>query len=125
MAERRLGDRIMRSILRDPDVIDDPMVLEYVNHVWTTLLASARRRGEIGPAPGQQPAPGGGAPGSVAATLFVLSLPSGRNGSRMASSRLRRQQATRCCSRRRSLPTVWLSVTQIPSGRLTPSAGVW
>ncbi len=49
MAERRLGDRIMRSILRDPDVIDDPLVLEYVNHVWTTLLASARRRGEIGP----------------------------------------------------------------------------
>jgi hypothetical protein len=43
----------------------------------------------------------------------------------MASSRLRRQQATRCCSRRRSLPTVSLSVTRIPSGRLTPSAGVW
>ena len=28
-------------------------------------------------------------------------------------------------SRWRSLPTVSLSVTQIPSGRLTPSAGVW
>ncbi len=49
MAERRLGDRIMRSIWRDPDVIDDPMVLEYVNDVWTTLLQSARRRGEITP----------------------------------------------------------------------------
>ena len=44
---------------------------------------------------------------------------------RMASSRLRRQQATRPCSRGRSLPTVWLSVTRILSGRLTPSAGVW
>ena len=29
------------------------------------------------------------------------------------------------CSRWRSVPTVSLSVTQIPSGRLTPSAGVW
>src|SRR5271163_1735567 len=36
---------------------------------------------------------------------------------RMASSRLRRQQATRPCSRSRSLPTVGLSVTQIPWGR--------
>ncbi len=44
---------------------------------------------------------------------------------RMASSRLRRQQATRACSRGRSGPTVSLSVTRIPSGRLTPWAGVW
>ncbi|WP_290644255.1 M48 family metalloprotease [Aquabacterium sp.] len=49
MAERRLGDRIMRSILRDPDVVDDPMVLEYVSEVWTRLLAGARQRGEISP----------------------------------------------------------------------------
>ena len=49
MAERRLGDRIMRSILRDPDVVDDPLVLEYVNQIWVSLLAAARRRGEIGP----------------------------------------------------------------------------
>ena len=48
-AERRLGDRIMRSILRDPDIIDDPLVLEYVASVWTSLLAAARHRGEIGP----------------------------------------------------------------------------
>ncbi len=47
MAERRLGDRIMRSILRDPDVVDDPLVLEYIDQVWTRLLASARQRGEI------------------------------------------------------------------------------
>lgn len=49
MAERRLGDRIMRSILRDPDVVDDPLVLEYVSQVWTRLLAAAKQRGEIGP----------------------------------------------------------------------------
>jgi len=47
-AERRMGDRIMRSILRDPDVVDDPLVLEHVDQVWASLLASARQRGEIG-----------------------------------------------------------------------------
>ena len=44
---------------------------------------------------------------------------------RKASSRVRRQQATRTCSRWRSVATVWLSVTQIPSRRLTPWAEVW
>ncbi|RZL00390.1 MAG: hypothetical protein EOP36_15780 [Rubrivivax sp.] len=47
MAERRLGDRIMRSILRDPDVIDDPLVLEYIDGTWQTLLTSARQRGDL------------------------------------------------------------------------------
>lgn len=46
-AERRLGDRIMRSILGDPDVVDDPVTLEYVNDVWQDLLRSARQRGDI------------------------------------------------------------------------------
>ena len=49
MAERRLGDRIMRSLLGDPDVIDDPLVLEYVGQIWGRLLAGAKARGEIGP----------------------------------------------------------------------------
>lgn len=48
-AEKRLGDRIMRSIWPDPSVIDDPLVLEYIEQLWQTLLASARKRGEIGP----------------------------------------------------------------------------
>ena len=47
-AERHLGDRIMRTILSDPDVVDDPLVLEYVQDIWTSLLASARQRGDIG-----------------------------------------------------------------------------
>ncbi len=46
-AERRLGDRIMRSILSDPDVVDDPMVLEYLDAIWQSLLQSARQRGDI------------------------------------------------------------------------------
>lgn len=48
-AEKRLGDRIMRSIWPDPSVIDDPLALEYIEQIWQTLLASARKRGEIGP----------------------------------------------------------------------------
>ncbi len=46
-AERRLGDRIMRTILRDPAVIDDPLVLEHVQELWGTLLTGARHRGDI------------------------------------------------------------------------------
>jgi predicted Zn-dependent protease len=46
-AERKLGDRIMRSILSDPDVIDDPMLLEYLDALWQSLLQSARQRGDI------------------------------------------------------------------------------
>lgn len=46
-AERRLGDRIMRAVLRDPDVVDDPLVAEHVQLIWTSLLASARLRGDI------------------------------------------------------------------------------
>jgi predicted ATPase len=59
-------------------------------------------------------------------SLFHWPVPVGRRWiPRMASSRPRRQQATRCSSRWRSGPTVWLFVTRIQSGRLTPWAGVW
>ena len=65
-------------------------------------------------------------PGMAGCRPCMWPVPVGRRWiPRMASSRLRRQQATRPCSRSRSVPTVWLSVTRIPSGRLTPSAGVW
>jgi predicted Zn-dependent protease len=46
-AEKRLGDRIMLEIRRDPDVIDDPLLLDYVAQTFEPLLASARARGEI------------------------------------------------------------------------------
>jgi beta-barrel assembly-enhancing protease len=46
-AERRLGERIMREIRRDPDVIDDPLLAEYVRTMWLRLVASARGRGEL------------------------------------------------------------------------------
>jgi predicted Zn-dependent protease len=46
-AEKRLGDRIMLEIRRDPDVIDDPLLLDYVAKTFEPLLVSARARGEI------------------------------------------------------------------------------
>ncbi|MEN9867890.1 MAG: hypothetical protein RL748_3480, partial [Pseudomonadota bacterium] len=38
--ERKLGDEIMRDILRDPDFIDDPMVLEYLGNFGNNLVAA-------------------------------------------------------------------------------------
>ena len=46
-AERRLGDRIAREIYRDPDYIDDPVLLDYVQEIWQPLLAAARARGDL------------------------------------------------------------------------------
>lgn len=46
-AERRLGDRIAREIYRDPDYIDDPVLVEYVQGIWQPLLAAARARGDL------------------------------------------------------------------------------
>ena len=47
--ERRLGDRIARSIYRDPDYIDDPVLAEYVQGIWQPLMAAARLRGDLPP----------------------------------------------------------------------------
>ncbi len=45
--ERKLGDQIMREIRRDPDYIDDPVLLEYLQSLWQPLLTAARQRGDI------------------------------------------------------------------------------
>lgn len=47
-AERRLGDRIVRELYRDPDWIDDPILYEYVDEVWQGLRKAARLRGDSG-----------------------------------------------------------------------------
>ena len=47
--EKRLGDRIMRDIRRDPDYLDDPLLSDYIDGLWQPLLAAARARGDIGP----------------------------------------------------------------------------
>jgi len=45
--ERRLGDQLMREARRDPDFLDDPVLLEYVQSVWQPLVAAGRDLGNI------------------------------------------------------------------------------
>ena len=45
--ERKLGNEIMREIRADPDYVDDPVLLEYLQSVWQPLVAQARLRGNI------------------------------------------------------------------------------
>ncbi|MBI3368895.1 MAG: M48 family metalloprotease, partial [Burkholderiales bacterium] len=46
-AEKRMGEQIMREIRRDPDYLDDPVLLEYLASLWNPLVAAARARGDI------------------------------------------------------------------------------
>ena len=45
--ERRLGEQIMAELRRDPDYLDDPLLLDYVQSLWAPLLVAARQRGDI------------------------------------------------------------------------------
>ena len=47
VAERRIGDRIAVSIYRDPDYVDDPVLVDYLQSIWQPLMAAARARGEL------------------------------------------------------------------------------
>ena len=40
-AERELGDRIAQQIYRDPDYMDDPVLVGYLDAIWQPLLAAA------------------------------------------------------------------------------------
>ena len=42
--ERRLGDRIIRELYRDPDYIDDAVLAEYVQGIWQPLKQAAQAR---------------------------------------------------------------------------------
>ena len=46
-AERRIGDRIAVSLYRDPDYVDDPVLVDYLQSIWQPLMAAARARGEL------------------------------------------------------------------------------
>ena len=46
--EKRTGEQIMREIRRDPDYIDDPQLLDYLQSLWQPLVQAARARGDIG-----------------------------------------------------------------------------
>ena len=48
-AERQLGDRIARELYRDPDFLEDPVLDEYIQLLWTPLIRSAADRGELSP----------------------------------------------------------------------------
>ena len=48
-AERRLGDRIVRELYRDPDFLEDAILEDYVNGQWNALLAAARQRRDLQP----------------------------------------------------------------------------
>ncbi len=45
--ERRLGEQIMREARRDPEYLDDPVLLAYLKSVWDPLVKAARQRGNI------------------------------------------------------------------------------
>lgn len=48
-AERRLGDRIVRELYRDPDFLEDAVLQEHVDSLWQALLAAARQRRDLPP----------------------------------------------------------------------------
>ena len=48
-SERRLGDSIARQLYRDPDYLQDLVLMDYVQTIWQPLLAAARQRGEVLP----------------------------------------------------------------------------
>jgi predicted Zn-dependent protease len=48
-AERRIGEQIMAQVRRDPAYLDDPVLLDYVQSLWSPLVDVARDKGEIGP----------------------------------------------------------------------------
>jgi predicted Zn-dependent protease len=45
--EKRIGEQILREARRDPDFLDDPVLLAYVQSLWRPLLAAARAGGHI------------------------------------------------------------------------------
>ena len=48
-AERKLGDRIIRELYRDPDYLEDPVLDEYIQKLWTPLVEAASARGDLSP----------------------------------------------------------------------------
>ena len=48
-AERQLGDRIARELYRDPDFLEDPVLDDYIQQLWSPLVKAAAARGELSP----------------------------------------------------------------------------
>ena len=47
--ERRIGDRIVASLFRDPDYLEDAVLHDYLQSIWQPLMAAARASGDITP----------------------------------------------------------------------------
>ena len=47
--ERRLGEQVMREVVRDPAYLDDPVLQEYLMSLWQPLVKAAQARGDIEP----------------------------------------------------------------------------
>ena len=47
--EKRLGDLIMADIRRDPAFLEDAVLQEYIEQLWSPLVIAARRQGTSGP----------------------------------------------------------------------------
>lgn len=45
--ESRIGESVMREIYRDPDYIDDALLLDYLGSIWLPLIEAAKLRGEL------------------------------------------------------------------------------
>ena len=45
--ESRIGESVMREIYRDPDYIDDALLLDYLSSIWLPLIEAAKLRGEL------------------------------------------------------------------------------
>lgn len=45
--ERRLGESIMRQLMRDPDYMDDAVLLEYLQNIWQSLRESSKQLGYL------------------------------------------------------------------------------
>ncbi|MEY8878339.1 MAG: M48 family metalloprotease, partial [Leptothrix sp. (in: b-proteobacteria)] len=46
-AEARLGERIMQELRRDPDLLDDAPLVEYLQQLFRPLLLAAEARGDV------------------------------------------------------------------------------
>jgi predicted Zn-dependent protease len=53
--ELRISVDVARSIYSEPDYVDDPLLVEYVDSIFSRLLAAGRANGSIDPAMGRFP----------------------------------------------------------------------
>ena len=53
--ELRIGVDVARSIYSQPDYLDDPLLVEYVDGIFSRLMAAGRANGSIDPAMGRLP----------------------------------------------------------------------